>query len=295
MLETLHDAKSFGFTFDNLQVDFGAAVQRSRGIVARQTKGVGFLMKKNKIDVIEGHGLFKDAHTIHVAASEFRPQAEARDVTAANIIIAVGARARSLPGTEIDGERIIQYRDALVLDDLPEKLIIVGSGAIGMEFGYVYGTYGVDVTIVEMLDQLLPLEDSDVAAEVAKEFKRKGFRLMTGTRTEQIEVSDSGVNVTVKNLKDEKIEVLSADKVLMAIGVQPNNRQARDSRCRRGHGSPRYCRDRRRDAYQRAASSPNGSPARPSRATSGVSTPISRTRDSLASSRVSPSTVRWTT
>lgn len=222
VVETLHDAKTYGISFDNLQVDFGAAVKRSRDIVGRQTKGVGFLMKKNKIDVIEGHGVFTDDHTVHVTPAEINADAPERDVTSAHFIIAVGARARSLPGTEIDGDKIIQYRDAVTMADRPEKMIVVGSGAIGMEFSYVYNAYGTEITVIEMLDQLLPLEDKDVAAEVEKSFKKAGIKTLTSTRTEKVEVGDDGVTVTVKNLNDNSEETLTADKVLMAIGIQAN-------------------------------------------------------------------------
>ncbi len=222
ILETLHDAADYGFTFDNLKVNFGAAVKRSRDIVGRQTKGVGFLMKKNKIDVINGQATFVDAHTLQVGPSEFIADAKAQTVTSANFIVATGARARSLPGTQIDGKRIIQYRDAVVLSEVPQKLIVVGSGAIGMEFSYVYSTYGADVTVIEMLDTILPLEDAEVAAEVHKVFTKKGVKIHTSTRTEKVEIGEDGVTVTVKNLKDDKVTTLQADKVLMAIGVQPN-------------------------------------------------------------------------
>lgn len=226
VLETLHHAKDFGMTFDNLQVDWGAAVKRSRDVAARQNKGVTFLMKKNKIDVIEGHGTFVDAHTLDVKPSEYFEDAKARKVTFANMIVAVGARARGLPGMEFDGDRIIQYRDALVLKDVPKKMIVVGSGAIGMEFAYVYHTYGAEVTVVEMLDQLLPLEDPEVAAEVTKEYKKAGMTLMTGTRTEKVERTDKGIKVTVKNLKNEEETTLEADKVLVATGIMPNTDKA---------------------------------------------------------------------
>ena len=222
VLEELHNADEYGFSFDNLTVDFGKAVKRSRGIVSRQTKGVGFLMKKNKIDVIEGHGAFVDAHTLQVTPSEFKEDAKEQTVTAANFIIATGARARSLPGTAIDGDRIIQYRDAVVLPEVPKKLIVVGSGAIGMEFSYVYSTYGAEVTVIEMLDQILPLEDPEVSAEVQKAFNKKGIKTLTSTRTEKVDIGADGVTVTVKNLKNDEVQTLTADRVLMAIGVQPN-------------------------------------------------------------------------
>lgn len=222
ILEELHNAAEYGFSFDNLTVDFSKAVKRSRDIVSRQTKGVGFLMKKNKIEVIEGHGVFVDSHTLKVTPSEFKPDIKEQTVTAAHFIIATGARARSLPGTEIDGDRIIQYRDAIVLKDAPKKLIVVGSGAIGMEFSYVYSTYGAEVTVVEMLDQILPLEDAEVAAEVQKAFSKRGVTMLTSARTEKVEIGADGVTVTVKNLKTDEVQTLTADKVLMAIGVQPN-------------------------------------------------------------------------
>ncbi len=222
ILEELHNAADYGFSFDNLKVDFGKAVKRSRDIVSRQTKGVGFLMKKNKIEVIEGHGVFVDSHTLQVTPSEFKPEAKEQRITAANFIIATGARARSLPGTQIDGDRIIQYRDAIVLKEVPKKLIVVGSGAIGMEFSYVYSTYGAEVTVVEMLDQILPLEDAEVAAEVQKVFSKRGVTMLTSTRTEKVEIGADGVTVTVKNVKTDEVQTLTADKVLMAIGVQPN-------------------------------------------------------------------------
>ena len=222
ILNTLHEAAEYGFTFDNLRVDFSAAVKRSRDVAGRQAKGVAFLMKKNKIDVIQGNATFVDAHTLKVGSSEFVPDAKEQTVTSANFVIAVGARARSLPGTTIDGKNVIQYRDALVLKEVPKKMIVVGSGAIGMEFSYLYNTYGAEITVIEMLDQVLPLEDAEVAAEVAKVFTKRGIKLLTSTRTEKVEVGDNGVSVTVKNLKTDAVETLTADKVLMAIGVQPN-------------------------------------------------------------------------
>jgi dihydrolipoamide dehydrogenase len=226
VLETLHRSKDFGFTFENLTVDWGAAVKRSRDVADRQTKGVTFLMKKNKIDVIEGHGTFVDPHTLDVQPSEYKTDVKARKVSAANFIVAVGARARGLPGLELDGDRIIQYRDALVLKEVPKKMIVVGSGAIGVEFTYVYNSYGSEITLVEMLDQLLPLEDPEVAAEVTKEFKKSGVKVMTGTRTEKVERTDTGIKVTVKNLKSEEMTTLEADKVLVATGIAPNTDKA---------------------------------------------------------------------
>ena len=222
VLDLLQHAADYGFTFDNLQVDFGSAVKRSLGIVDRQTKGVGFLMRKNKIDVIEGHAQFTDAHTLNITPSDFKPEAKARTVTADKFIIATGARARDLPGVTVDGKRVLQYRHAIRPQAKPKSLIIVGAGPIGMELGYFYQTYGTEVTIIEMLDHVLPLEEADVAAEVHKAFIKKGFKIFTSARTEKFEVTDSGVNVTVKNLKDDKVETLAAEQVLISIGITPN-------------------------------------------------------------------------
>jgi len=222
VLETVQDAKSFGITFDNLQVDFGSAVKRSLGIVQRQSKGVTFLMRKNKIDVIEGHGAFADAHTIQVTPTEFMPKSEERTVTAANIIVATGARARGLPNVQVDGERILQYRHAIRPEEKPESLMVIGAGPIGMELGYFYNAYGTEVTVVEMLDQVLPQEEPEVASEVAAHFKKKGITTHTGTRTESMEIEGERVKVTLKHLADNSEEIVTVSKVLIAIGIQPN-------------------------------------------------------------------------
>jgi dihydrolipoamide dehydrogenase len=222
IVETLKDAATYGISFDNLKVDFGAAIKRSRGVVDRQNKGVAFLMKKNKIDVLQGHAVFTDPHTLQITPSEIKPDAAEQSVTSANFIVATGARARSLPGVELDGKRIIQYRDAVVMTDVPKRLLVVGSGAIGMEFSYVYHAYGAEVTVIEMLDQVLPLEDPEVAAEVEKAFNKSGIKTLTSTRTEKVEIKGDEVEVTVRNVKDDTVETLTADKVLMAIGVRPN-------------------------------------------------------------------------
>lgn len=226
VLATVQHAADFGITFDNLQVDFSSAVKRSMGIVDRQTKGVGFLMRKNKIDVIEGQGVFADAHTLQVGPSDFKPEAKPRTVTAKNFIVATGARARDLPGATVDGKRIMQYRHAIRLQEQPKSIIVIGAGPIGMELGDFYHTYGAEVTIVEMLDHILPLEDSDVAAEVHKAFTKRGITLYTGTRTEEFNVTDSGVTVTVKNVKSGQTETLQAERVLLSIGITPNTDQA---------------------------------------------------------------------
>ncbi|MBX3001521.1 MAG: dihydrolipoyl dehydrogenase [Caldilineaceae bacterium] len=222
VLLTLLDAEEYGFTFENLQVDFSSAVKRSLDVVQRQTKGVDFLMRKNKIDVIKGHGAFTDPHTLKVTPAEIDPNATERTVTAQYFIVSTGARARDLPGVTVDGDRIMQYRHAMRLQEKPASIAVIGAGPIGMELGYFYNAYGVEVTIIEMLDHVLPLEETDVAAEVAKAFKSKGIRLMPGARTEKVEVKDDGVELTIKDLKKESTQTISVEKVLVSIGITPN-------------------------------------------------------------------------
>ncbi len=222
VLDTLQHAKEFGLSFDNLQVDYGAAVGRSLQIVGRQTKGVGFLMKKNKIDVIEGHARFTGAHSVQVSAGPLKPDAEPRTVTAGSFVVATGARARDLPGIQADGERILQYRHAIRLTEIPASLLVVGAGPIGMELSHIYATYGAQVTIVEMMDQALPLEDAEVAQEVVRAFEKRGMKVLTSSRTEGFEVGERSVTVTVRNVNDESVQTVEVEKVLLAVGITPN-------------------------------------------------------------------------
>jgi dihydrolipoamide dehydrogenase len=214
IMNLLGRGKEFGFKFDNLEVDYGVAVKRSRQNSNRLVKGVGFLMKKNKIDVIQGVGALIDAHTIQV---------EDATHSAANIILATGGRAATLPGMEVDGERILTYRQAIVQKELPESIVIVGAGPIGMEFAYVFNAYGVSVTVVEMLPHALPNEEPDVADVVVKAFRKQKIRILANTRTEKVEITDAGVNVTVKDLASGETEVVQTGQVLVAIGVRPNS------------------------------------------------------------------------
>ncbi|RUA16741.1 MAG: dihydrolipoyl dehydrogenase, partial [Clostridia bacterium] len=154
IVHLLGQGKTFGFKFDNLEVDYKVAVKRSRQVSGRLVKGVGFLMKKNKVTVINGFGKLTGPHELDV---------DGKKVTAANIVLATGARPALLPGMEVDGKRIVTYRQAIVQDKLPESIVIVGAGPIGMEFAYVYNTYGVKVTVVEMLPHVLPNEEPEVA------------------------------------------------------------------------------------------------------------------------------------
>ncbi len=209
-------AKEFGFAFENLQLDYAAAVKRSRRVAARLVKGVEFLMRKNKVDVHRGTGRLLSPTQVQVTP----PDGNATTLQARNIIVATGARPRTIPGVEIDGKRILSYRQAITQETLPESVIIIGAGPIGMEFAYVWHNYGVRVSLVEMLPHLLPMEDEEVSAEVERAFRREGIQFHVESRVEGIHTTEDGVEVTVR--KGEATEVLRADQVLMAIGVRPN-------------------------------------------------------------------------
>lgn len=208
-----HRAQEFGFSFDNLTLDYGAAFKRSRQVSGRLVKGVQFLMKKNKIDVYEGTGKLTDRETVQVTLNE----GGETTLSARNIIIATGARPRALPGVAFDGERIISYVEAILSEDLPEKLVIIGGGVIGVEFAYMWANYGVDVTIVEMLPHLLPNEEPEVSKVLEKAYKSLGIKVHLETAVQKVETTDNGVKV---HLPDGS--VLEADKVMLAINFQPN-------------------------------------------------------------------------
>ena len=206
-------ADEFGLKMDNFSADFSVAMDRSRKVVDRNTKGVAFLLDKNKVDHIQGSG-----KVVGVGKVEVSPDGNV--IESKNIVISTGARPRSIAPLPIDGEKIITSRESITLSDLPKSIIIVGGGAIGVEFAYIYSMYGVDVTIVEMLPRLVPNEDEDISAQLERSFKRENINVMTGAGVIGSDTSGSGVKVTVD--KDGTQEVLECDKVLVAIGVQPN-------------------------------------------------------------------------
>lgn len=208
-----HRAKEFGFSFDNLSLDYKVAFQRSRQVSDRLVKGVGFLMRKNKIDTFDGTGRLTGPNSIHVQLNDGGEQT----LNAKNFIIATGARPRSLPGVEFDGERIISYVEAILTDSPPKSVIIVGGGAIGMEFAYTWVNYGVDVTILEMLPHLLPNEEPEVSEVVEKAYKKLGVKFHLNTRVDKVEKSDDGVRVALQGG-----ETLEAEQVMLAINFQPN-------------------------------------------------------------------------
>jgi dihydrolipoamide dehydrogenase len=208
-----HRAKEFGFSFDNLKLDYKVAHKRSRQTADRLVKGVGFLMKKQKIDVFEGTGTLTGKESVQVRLNS----GEEQELSAKHVILATGARARSIPGVEIDGERIVTYLEAIQAATLPKKAVIVGAGPIGVEFAYIWANYGVEVTLVEMLDHLLPNEDPEVSQVLEKAYKRLGIQYHTGTAVEKIEPSGKGVSVSLQGG-----DTLEADQVMIAIGFQPN-------------------------------------------------------------------------
>ena len=214
--EYINHAEDYGIKVSSHKADFSAVVKRSRSVAEKMSGGVQFLMKKNKIDVIMGTGKVKPGKTIEV----INEKGEKKDYTAKNIIIATGARSRQLPNLEQDGKQIIGYREAMVLPKMPKKMVIVGSGAIGVEFAYFYNAMGVDVTVVEYLPNIVPVEDIDVSKQLEKTFKKKGMNIMTNSSVEKVEKSSKGCEVHVKTKKG--METLNCDVVLSAVGIQPN-------------------------------------------------------------------------
>ena len=211
VFEYLKHAEDYGLTVKDAAHDFDAVVNRSRGVADGMSKGVQFLMKKNKIDVIEGYGKIKPGKKVDVDGKEY---------SADNIIIATGARSRELPSLPQDGKKVIGYREAMTLKKQPKKMIVVGSGAIGVEFAYFYNSIGTEVTIVEFLPNVVPVEDEDVSKQLERSFKKSGIKIMTSAEVTSVDTSGKGVKATVKTNKGE--EVLEADIILSAVGIKTN-------------------------------------------------------------------------
>jgi dihydrolipoamide dehydrogenase len=207
----------FGFSFDNLQLDYAKAVQRSRQVSERTVKGVGYLMRKNKIDVHMGEGKITAKDTVTVTSEE----GETAEHKTKNIIVATGARATVPKGWEIDGERILTYWEAILQEKKPESVVIIGAGPVGVEFGTIWQSYGVDVTIVEMLPRLVPLEDEETSAELQKAFKKRGIKTLPGHKVESLKARKNGVEVKVSSEEGEK--TLEGEQALVAIGFTPNS------------------------------------------------------------------------
>jgi dihydrolipoamide dehydrogenase len=212
-----HQGVEYGFSFDNLKLDYGAAVRRSRQASDRLTRGVGFLMKKNAIDVHMGDALIADRSTVEVKPRE----GPAQTLKGKNIVVATGARPSMIPGLTMDGKRVLTYREAILQETLPASVVVIGGGAIGVEFATVWHAYGADVTVVEMLPTLVPREDEEIALELSKQFRRAGIKVKVGTKVEKLDIDGRGVKVTV-NGPDGK-ETLEAEQTLVAVGFQPNS------------------------------------------------------------------------
>ena len=213
VLGLLQHAEEWGISFDNMRYDFGKAVDRSRQVVKRLVGGVELLLKKNKVEQIMGMGVLKDARTVEVAAA-------GQTICAESIIIATGARERALPSLPIDRQVVITSREALALRDVPPRIAIVGGGATGAEFAYIYATYGAEVTIIELLPRLIPQEDEEISGYLERALKKQGIGVMTDAGVQGIQVKRGKAEVSVS--KDGKESIVECDRVLVAVGIEGN-------------------------------------------------------------------------
>ena len=216
VFDYLKHAADYGLKVDNVDKDFSAVVARSRNVAGGMSKGVQFLMKKNKIDVIDGFGKVKPGKKIDVTAAD----GKVTEYSADNIIIATGARSRELPNLPQDGVKVIGYRQAMTLPTQPKSIIIVGSGAIGVEFAHFYNSMGTQVTLVEFMPNIVPVEDEDISKQMERSMKKAGVTIMTNSSVEKIDTSGKSVKATVKTAKGE--EVIEADILLSAVGIKTN-------------------------------------------------------------------------
>src|SRR5581483_4692520 len=209
--------EEWGIHYDNLRVDFSRVIKRSRDVSDRVVKGIEFLFRKNKIDSIKGFGVLTGKNSIEVTD----PEGKKRTVTAKNIVIATGARARQLPNLKPDGKQVLSSTEAMIMDHIPESMTVIGAGAIGMEFAYFYKSFGTKISVVEMMPNILPVEDTEVSAELEKIYKRAGYQMFTNTKVNNVKVEKKGVKVEIESA-DGKKETLESECVLVAIGVQAN-------------------------------------------------------------------------
>ena len=216
VFEYIKHAEDYGINVKDADADFSSVVKRSRGVADGMSKGIDFLMKKNKIEVIMGTAKVKAGKKIDVVDADGKTS----EYNAPNIIIATGARSRELPNLPQDGKKIVGYRKAMTLDKKPSKMVVVGSGAIGVEFAYFYNAMGVDVTVVEYMPNIVPVEDEDVSKQLARSFKKSGIKVMTNSSVESVDTSGKGCVVSVKTKKGE--ETIECDVVLSAVGITAN-------------------------------------------------------------------------
>ena len=211
----LNHAEDYGLQTESVSYDFGKVIKRSRGVADGMSKGVQFLMKKNKIEVIEGYGKLLTGKRVEVTQDE-----NTQIISADHIIIATGARSRELPSLPQDGKKVIGYRQAMTLKKQPKKMIIVGSGAIGIEFAYFYNAMGTEVTVVEYMPRIVPVEDEEISKQLEKSFKKAGVKIKTNAEVTSVDTSGDGVIANIKTAKGE--EQIEADILLSAVGIKSN-------------------------------------------------------------------------
>ncbi len=212
-------AADYGIEVADPKADFKGMIKRSRGVADGMSKGVNFLMKKNKITVIEGYGRLARGKKVVVTAADGKKA----EYSAEHIIVATGGRAKELPNLKMDGTKIIGYREAMTLPTQPKKMVVVGAGAIGIEFAYFYHSIGTEVTVVEFMEQgLLPREDTDISKELTKIYKKAGMNILANAAVENVDTSGTNCKVTIKSRKDETVQTIECDVVLSAAGVTPN-------------------------------------------------------------------------
>ena len=216
VFDYVNHSENYGIKISKSSVDFDSIISRSRGVADGMSKGVNFLMKKNKIDILNGFGKIISKNEVEVTTEENKKEIHKSD----NIIIATGGRSRELPNLKIDNEKVIEYRKAMTLEKQPKKMVVVGSGAIGSEFAYFYNSIGTEVILVEYLPNILPLEDIDVSKQLEKSFKKAGVNIMTNTEVLSVDIKGKGCKVKYKS--GDKEEIIDCDIVLSAVGVQTN-------------------------------------------------------------------------
>ena len=215
VFEYLKHADDYGLTIKEYDKNFDAVINRSRNVAKGMSKGVQFLMKKNKIDIIEGHGKILPGKKVSVTKNK-----KTTEYKGQNIIIATGARSREIQSLPQDGKKIIGYREAMTLSKQPKKLVVVGSGAIGIEFAHFYNAMGTDVTIVEYLDRIVPVEDEEISKQLERSFTNSGINILTGTEVKSVDTKGKDIKVTLKTNKGE--EIITADTILSAVGIKTN-------------------------------------------------------------------------
>ncbi|MBO21658.1 MAG: dihydrolipoyl dehydrogenase [Rhodospirillaceae bacterium] len=217
----MQNAEAYGLKADNVSFDLKKVVERSRGVAGQLNQGVGYLLKKNKVEVIDGWGKLVGGKAFARKLTVEKNGKKVADVTAKNILLATGARARQIPGMEADGEQIWSYRDAMVPEEFPGSLLVVGSGAIGIEFASFYRTLGAEVTVVEVMDRILPVEDEEISGLAAEAFEKQGMTLITGASVKSLYKQPDKVTATIEK-SDGKSKNIDVERVIMAVGIVGN-------------------------------------------------------------------------